>query len=299
MSDTAPSDSSTSALLPASHYFVAFVDLLGESNRLAAINSIPKSEAEKIANLRATAEAASVVRNVRNSFAEFFKERPIEPGVLEQHPVERREEFASIIRRKAVQIGFSDSFTISIPLTPVPKETPFVALARGAYDMSMALLGLGTLSLAALQQGIPLRAGIDIGLGTEMFPNEIYGPALLSAYRLECTVAEYPRTVFGETFFAYLCYLEDLPKEVILNEFTAKMVARCREFSCPAPDDGWPMLHYLSPVVMAAPGDFVKARKEAENWVRGELARYGKERNEKLYRRYVRLSRYFDTYKQQ
>ena len=65
-----------------------------------------------------------------------------------------------------------------------------------------ALLGLACRSLSALQQGIPLRGGIDVGLGTEMFPNEVYGPALLNAYRLESQAAEYPRTALGENLGA-------------------------------------------------------------------------------------------------
>ena len=279
------------------YYFVAFVDLLGESNKLTAIAGTPRTDNEKLANLRAMKEATELVRNVRNSFAEYFKMRTADPAVLEKLPPERREEFARIRSLKVFQVGLSDSFVIGIPLTPREGESEPVALARAVNDIANALLGLACLSLAALQQGIPLRAGIDVGLGMEMFPNEVYGPALLNAYHLESQVAEYPRTAFGETFFAYLSFLEGLPKDVILNQFTANMVQHCRQFVCPSPDDGWPMLHFLSPFVMAAPGGFVKARQDADAWVKAQIARYGVERNGKLLRRYTRLSRYFDAYK--
>lgn len=280
------------------YYFVAFVDLLGESEKLTAIAGTPRTENEKLANLRAMKEAGELVRNVRNSFAEFFKiSRTVDPDVLERHPPERREEFARIRSLKAFQTGFSDSFVIGIPLTPRDEESESVALARAVNDIHNALFGLACLSLNSLQQGIPLRAGIDVGLGMEMFPNEVYGPALLNAYHLESQVAEYPRAVLGETFFTYLSFLEGLPKDVILNQFTASMVQGCRRLVCPSPDDGWPMLHFLSPFVMAAPGEFVQARREAETWVKGQAARYGAERNGKLFRRYTRLSRYFDAYR--
>jgi hypothetical protein len=279
------------------YYFVAFVDLLGESKKLTAIARAPRTENEKLANLRAMKEAGESVRNIRNSFAEYFSMRTVDPHVLERHPPERREEFARIRSLKVFQIGFSDSFVIGIPLTPREGESEPVALACAVNDIANALLGLACLSLAALQQGIPLRAGIDVSLGMELFPNEVYGPSLLNAYHLESQVAEYPRAAIGETLLAYLSFLEGLPNGVILNQFTASMVQHCRKFVCPSPDDGWPMLHFLSALVMAAPGGFVKARQEAEAWVKEQVARYVAERNGKLFRRYTRLSRYFDAYK--
>ena len=280
------------------YYFVAFVDLLGESAKLTAIAGTPRTENEKLANLRAMKEAGELVSNVRNSFAAFFKMTTVDPAVLETQPPKRREEFARIRSLKVFQTGFSDSFVIGIPLTPRDGDSESVALARAVNDIHNALFGLAFLSLNSLQQEIPLRAGIDVGLGMEMFPNEVYGPALLNAYHLESRVAEYPRAVLGETFFTYLSFLEGLPRDVILNQFTASMVHHCRRLVCPSPDDGWPMLHFLSPFVMAAPGEFVQARHEAETWVKGQAARYGTERNGKLFRRYTRLSRYFDAYRQ-
>ena len=45
----------------------------------------------------------------------------------------------------------------------------------------MAVYGLAGMSLAPLAEGIPLRAGIDVERGIDIFPNEVYGPALLKA----------------------------------------------------------------------------------------------------------------------
>lgn len=242
-------------------------------------------------------DAASLVRNVRNSFAEYFRLRPDPyPASLAHLPPEGREEFAQTQHLKVFQTGFSDSFVIGIPLTPHRREDEPAVLARVVNDLHNALLALAYLSLEALRQGIPLRGGVDIGLGVEMFPNEVYGPALLSAYRLESQVAEYPRAAIGETLLEYLSFLERQPQDVPLNQFTASMVPHCRRLICPSPDDGWPMLHFLSPVVMAAPGDVVTARHQAEAWVKDQAVRYRAERNSKLFTRYVRLIRYFQAY---
>ena len=44
--------------------------------------------------------------------------------------------------------------------------------------------------LISLGNGIPLRAGLDVGLGLRgMFPNEVYGPVSVSSYRLESEIA--------------------------------------------------------------------------------------------------------------
>ena len=277
-------------------YFVAFIDLLGQSDELAQIGRIPKSEEERNQFFTTMIQVGTVTRNVRDSFSTYFSTMSsLQPSVEHIRP-DKREEFTRINARMVLSIGFSDSFVVSLPLqavTTVPEPEGF---ARSATSLWHALLGLACMSLSALQQGIPLRGGIDVGLGTEMFPNEVYGPALLNAYRLESQVAEYPRTALGENLGAYLAMLEQLPQDVPLNEYTKNMVGLCRKLICAAPDDGWPMLHFLSPVVMDAPGNFVAAKRVASDWVRGRINHYRTERNGKLFRRYVRLARYFGSY---
>lgn len=59
------------------------------------------------------------------------------------------------------------------------------------------------------------RAGVEVGLGTELDNGEIYGPVLYKAYELESKVAEYPRIVVGKELINYLTTLvnahEQLP----------------------------------------------------------------------------------------
>src|SRR5208282_4925267 len=52
--------------------------------------------------------------------------------------------------------------------------------------------------LMSLANKHPLRGGIDVGLATDIGPQEIYGAALGSAYRLESEEAGYPRIVIGD-----------------------------------------------------------------------------------------------------
>jgi hypothetical protein len=56
------------------------------------------------------------------------------------------------------------------------------------------------------------------------------------------------------------------------------------------------MLHFLSPIVMDAPGGFVEGKQVAFDWVRAQIEQFSKQRNGKLFRRYMRLARYFASY---
>jgi hypothetical protein len=88
-------------------------------------------------------------------------------------------------------VGFSDSFVTSVPLHNqggelVPIATVFSALAAAAIVM-----------LTSLASWHPLRGGIDVGLATEIGPQEIYGTALERAYVLESRKAESPASLLA------------------------------------------------------------------------------------------------------
>jgi hypothetical protein len=95
----------------------------------------------------------------------------------------------------------------------------------------------------------------------------------------------------------YLTFLEQLSqRDQPLTQYTANMARHCRDFICAAPDDGWPMLHFLSAHIPAGAPTARADRQAAESWVREQIKKHHLERNEKLARRYVRLARYFQTY---
>lgn len=276
-----------------SYYFVAFVDLLGQSDALAQIKSLPKTDEEKAATFKAMTETGVVVKNVRNSFSDFFEgSKHLAPEILEKmHPL-AREEFAEIRAFRVFQLGFSDSFVIGIPLA----GDDSLGRARAANEVWSALFGLATLSLRALADGIPLRGGIDIGLGMQIFPGEVYGPVLLSAYRYESKVAEYPRAAISPNVPSYLQFLGNLPPNSVADEFASSMAFKAREFVCEAPDDGWPMLHFLSQAVKKGLPSFDEDQGKAHRFVMDQIKRYAEAKDDKLVRRYVRLARYFDRY---
>ena len=254
---------------------------------------MPTTNDEQMAASYALNKSAGPVRRLRNSFSELVSE--LMSGHAEVQGLVTPDRLASFmrLRPKVNQIGFSDTFVISVPLEERGEpEGP----ARAASAVFNVLVGLAGISLWALCEGIPLRGGLQVGPAVEIFPQEIYGAPLLDAYRLESKVAEYPRTAVSPELFGYLTYLEKLPIDTEFNVYAAKKAGQCRRLICDAPDDGQPMVHMLSPEVISAAPEYEPLRIPARNWVVSQVDRYRTELNQKLADRYVRLARYFETF---
>ena len=67
-----------------------------------------------------------------------------------------------------------------------------------------ALSAASIVMMTSLASKHALRGGIDVGLATQIGPEEIYGTALERAYVLESRHAKYPRVAIGDEFWTYL-----------------------------------------------------------------------------------------------
>jgi hypothetical protein len=146
-----------------------------------------------------------------------------------------------------------------------------------------------------------LRGGAEVGLGTDLFPDEVYGPVISAAYELEANVAEYPRTAVGPKLVQTLSYLEQYPQTTPAGRAVTNVAHGCKRFLCEAPDDQRQMIHFLSDETC---GSSTRDRREfarrctiAHDVVRAEIERFNDEKNIKLLDRYLRLNRYFEAYK--
>jgi len=90
---------------------------------------------------------------------------------------------------------FSDGFVL------------FMHIDSEHHNPLMAFYKLMTMTaiiyLLSLAKRTPVRCGIEIGTGT-VVENEIYGPVVALAYRLESEVASLPRIVVGNGIKSYL-----------------------------------------------------------------------------------------------
>jgi len=97
---------------------------------------------------------------------------------------------------------------------------------NGIYSAFVATCGIGLLSLS-LQ--VPMRAGLDVGVATQIDHNEIYGPGLERAFYIENQLAEYPRFLVGKELINYLIWVENQKCETRIGQVAKRMAQFCRE----------------------------------------------------------------------
>jgi hypothetical protein len=262
------------------HHLVAFLDVLGQRERFKGLR-LPKTSEETAEVAEVLRQTAGFVLELRENFAQQFKS--FEAGFT-QTKVSVQPKF----------VGFSDSFVISTPLRGdagdlVPIVTVFSALFAAAVSMLMALASKHL-----------LRGGIDVGLATEIGPEEIYGTALEKAYVLESQEAESPRIVVGDELWNYLNVARMHFEQQSSSQ--AKSIAKIIEkmMGLIATDgDGKRVLDYLGPVMVETAGTEDKYRekmvKAAYEFVLAEQNRIEGSGNPKLIARYQALRQYFES----
>ena len=89
----------------------------------------------------------------------------------------------------------SDTYVVAIPLQAGSGATGAMAAMADVRRSLEVAAAAWLLSLAA---GDPIRGGMEIGTAAKMGENEVYGAALVHAYRLESKVAGGARIVVGQ-----------------------------------------------------------------------------------------------------
>ena len=166
---------------------------------------------------------------------------------------------------------------------------------NGVYSALVATCGMGFIGLAAT---IALRGGLDVGIGTQIDGQEIYGPALERAYYIESTLAEYPRFVVGKELINYLLSVENQQCKTRQGEVAKSMAKFCREMVI-RDTDGRLMLDFMGEKSKETADKSIDAEvvKHAHDFVVSQYNKYAKEENEQLASRYFRLLKYITARK--
>jgi hypothetical protein len=98
------------------YYAVAFVDLLGQHNELQRLVSIPHEESSLPEILDVLRRTARRVLRVRQTFAEYLKNVSANRHAMLGLSAQQLHEYNKVRTLKFHQVGFSDSFVISVPL---------------------------------------------------------------------------------------------------------------------------------------------------------------------------------------
>lgn len=271
-------------------YLVAYVDVLGQSDTLKQLKGIPTTEEGKQEFIGILKKTFGAVDKFRKIFDQYFTESQKETPTTSFVPVKDRKLFAALKKSEAKFQGFSDATIVYVPL----QETEGIVPISGVCD---ALTACASTFLLMMSDGYACRGGIDVGVGSEMFEGEIYGPALYEAYRLESQVAQYPRIVIGKNLIDYLMGLTRLEASDVTSTYTKTIASKCLSFLV-QDIDGQPIVDYLGQRLMETveyqpveDGTLIKAYE----FVKGEAAKWRDRRNTTLSFRYNLLESYFTS----
>jgi hypothetical protein len=268
-------------------HLVAFIDVLGQRPRIRDLKMpSPENNDEIIEQLKVT---AGVVIKLREMFKTAFEASP-EPPDLIKLSEEQKTSFRKLIESKIRMHAFSDSVIISISLanenencTPMNGITP-------------CLFALCTVFLTMLAMQHPIRGGIDIGPCISFPDSEVYGAALERAYYLESTVADYPRIVIGNSLYTYLNDIRNQTTTSIYGEMAKSNAEKAFQLITVDSDNRF-ILDYLgrfmrNELSLNKEISHLPVLSEAEKFVKKQLECFYN-RDEKLFKRYIRLNNYF------
>ena len=265
------------------YHLVAFLDVLAQRDALEQLRKMPTTPEERVQTEEALRNTAGFVLDMRELFQSTFAE--FEEGASSRMQVHTKQP----VRPKLV--GFSDSFVMSVAL-----REDRGALVRAVIVFS-ALSAASVVMLTSLASRHPLRGGIDVGLATEIGPEEIYGTALRNAYLLESQTAGYPRIVVGDELLEYLNIellrfgQQATPVANAITEIVQKikqMIVRDK--------DGENILDYLGPVVANSFSEHAaQLVQPAYDFVLAEQKRLISEGDKKKIDRYLLFREYFES----
>lgn len=285
-----------------SHHVLAFLDLLGQKERLCEIEGIletadPEIHREKLQ--QTLEQTVGTIRIFRRQFLNFFN-RYLQHQPSIPIPQEIENYFTQMRGHSKINFqSFSDS---TIVWTPVQLKTAF-DYAQVLNSIHGILASIGMITPLYLSKKIPFRGGIDIEGGILVTPegNEIYGPVLNRAYSLESIDAEYPRVLIGRGLLDFLNHISNIQfEDDKIQRYCQTMAERCSGWIV-LDEDKKPMVHFLGPssreLIASIPAgtsyfrDILEPTRafllECEEKYKG---------NDKLSGRYMRLKAYFDKY---
>lgn len=274
------------------HFFVAFVDLLGQRALLKKLDTLPKNKdkgcndyKEFIKNIKKTIGAVDDLQtSCRDYFKAFTKDEINDPYNV----------ISALKRLSKTEIKFqhfSDGLVIYVPLRTDAGFSP----VKGVYG---ALAACGSLCLLGLAKKRPIRIGAAISVAAELRDNELYGKAVVDAYELESEVAQYPRVVLANEVVDYLtAYATQQCGNDIACKIEAKTAEAClsmlsRDF------DGYVIVNYLGQFfqekIMGSPNqDNVDLLQRAYAYIDDQVKQSQASQNSKLALRYSILHGYF------
>ncbi len=225
-----------------SYYAVAFYDLLGQQEELKSLEKLPETEVEIERYRTAAQKTAGRVRQFRevfNSVIDGFFESG-ENFAEYNKGSEFSADFERLLSIRIHRNFFSDCGLIylRLPSNPAYAVRSLVCMLQGVALMHMGLLA----------SGIAGRGAIEVAVGCNAMPNELYGPALSRVYEMESRRAKSPRILVGEGMFGFLSALERSAGHEPIDQIAKEHAKRLIHMVC-RDEDGEQILDYLGPLM--------------------------------------------------
>jgi hypothetical protein len=174
------------------HYAVAYFDLLGQTEALLQWDKLLDEEVKYEERRKIMQNTIGVFKFFHNSVLNFFK------GLYQDNNVKNNQSYLDFYHIKIQR--FSDGFMIFTPAyikkeNMIPIDNIYNIILASSLIMFLSLVG-----------GKPIRGSFVIGLGVECYADELYGPVIGKAYKLESTIAQHPRIVVDNSLIKYLEY---------------------------------------------------------------------------------------------
>jgi hypothetical protein len=252
-------------------HLVAFIDILGQSDRLEKLKETRWWELQEptIFALRETYGRVRKFRKIFSSFlTPFVKPSPFDDlfqNILGGEELRIWDQFGS---NRIMTKGLSDSFILNFPLVPSNGLLPLKSVygALGACASSM---------LSSLNYGFAVRGAIEIGPCIfDSETDEVYGTALSDAVKYE-KLADWPRILIGPNLVAYLEKCAELSQETMINQINTKCASLCLKIVS-RDEAGLNFLDYLSPHLLGLfkPNNKDKIIKGAVTFIKRQITEH-------------------------
>ncbi|MCJ7655141.1 MAG: hypothetical protein MUO97_07595 [Dehalococcoidia bacterium] len=271
------------------YHFIAYLDILGQSEELLKLGKLPSTPQEKIKAAEILHNTAGYIICLRKYFLQYYKITSRPTSILNSLPDDKRELAKSMRKIKADWKGFSDSITIDVPLDNIDEHCTSM---NSIYASLFAICGISLLALASKK---PLRGGIDIGIATPIARKEIYGPALVRAINLECKKADYPRILVGESVWDYLTLIERQNPRAFQGQLAKKHANESKSFIT-TDEDGYKILDIIGQGVYGFANQ-IRPRliEDGYKFVTDAQQAYKASNDTKLFQRYTLLRNYIES----
>ena len=185
------------------YWLVAFVDLLGQQEAFLKTDYLPDGQdpvarAAFIAMVKSSVGVVRTLRKVLDCFRQGLATSAADPrSPLVDLPPEILTRANAMLERRVKETRWSDGVMLSCALQP---DEGHAIPILGVYDI---LCTCAALMLVQLAIGHPIRGGLDVGTGM-VVDDELFGAAIVKAYRLESQRAGHPRLVVGHGLLNYI-----------------------------------------------------------------------------------------------